>query len=68
MGAIGVWGYFNLFTCILLCHPSGYSSVSSIRTFNDEVVLYDTDDFNPLFEPGVEGIVDFDKVNFMGIL
>jgi len=57
-----------LFTYILLCHPSGYSSVSSIRTFNDEVVLYDTDDFEPLFETGVEGVVDFDKANFMGIL
>jgi len=68
MGAIGVWGYFNLFTYILPCHPSGYSSVSSIRAFNDEVVLYNADDFNPLFEPGVERVVDFDKANFMGIL
>jgi len=68
MGTVGEWGYFNLFTYILLCHPSGYSSVSSIRTFNDEVVLYDTDDFEPLFETGVEGVVDFDKANFMGIL
>jgi len=68
MGAIGVWGYFNLLTYILLCHPSGYSSVSSIRTFNDEVVLYNTDDFKSLFETGVEEVVDFDKANFMGIL
>jgi len=68
MRTIGVWGYFNLFTYILLCHPCGYSSISSIKTFNDEVVLYDTNDFKRLFETGVEGVVDFDKVNFMGIL
>ena len=68
MGAIGVWGYFILLTYILLCHPSGYSSVSLIRTFNDEVVLYHPDDFKPLFETGVEGVLDFDKVNFMGTL
>jgi len=68
MGAIGVWGYFILFTYILLCHPSGYSSVSSIKTFNDEVILYDTDDFKRSFETRVEGVVDFDKANFMGIL
>jgi hypothetical protein len=57
-----------LLTYILLCHPSGYPSVSSIRTFHDEVVLYRTDDFKPLFETGVQGVVDFDKANFMGIL
>jgi len=68
MGAIGVWGYVNLLTYILLCHPSRYPSVSSIRTFNDEVVLYHTDDSKLLFEPGVQEIVDFDKANFMGIL
>jgi len=68
MGAVGVWGYFNLLTYILLCHPSGYPSVSSIKTFNDEVILHNTDDFNPLFEPGVQGVVDFDKANFMGTL
>jgi len=32
------------------------------------VVPYDPDDFKPLFEPGMEGVVDFDKANLMGIL
>ena len=68
MGTVGVWGYFNSFTHLLLCHPCGYPSVSPVKTFNDEVVLYDTDDFKRLFETGVEGIVNLDKVNIMGIL
>ena len=68
MGAIGGWGYLYLFTYILLRHPSGDSSISPLRVFNDEVGLYDTEDFNSLFEPGMEGVVDFDKANFMGIL
>jgi hypothetical protein len=68
MGTTGIWGYFNFFTYILLCHPCGYPPVSSIKTLNYEVVLYDTDNFKPLFETRVEGVVDFDKANFMGIL
>jgi hypothetical protein len=68
MGTVRIWGYFNLFAHLLVCHPYGYTALTAIWQFNDNISLCHTDDCKRLSITWMKWIVDCDKANFMSIL